>query len=351
MVVDDTIFYRKIITDILAELDYVEVVATANNGKTALHKIRTLKPDLLTLDVEMPIMNGLELMEKINQQGLNVECIMLSSKTQKSSEATIQALELGALDFIPKPDSDSADDNIKAIKTELTRLLKEYIYNRRFKEKPGKKPTATLKKPAAAPKPAEPLKRREKSQVIAIGVSTGGPNSLARLLPKIPGDIGIPILLVQHMPPLFTASLAHSLDRKSALKVKEAEDGEEIKANTVYIASGGKQMKVAANNGLKKAIRITDAPPENNCKPSADYLFRSVALEYGSKATFVIMTGMGSDGSKGLSVAKAAGSLAIVQDEASCVVYGMPKAVVEAGLADIVAPLDSLAQEIIKTVQ
>lgn len=350
MVVDDTIFYRKIVGDILAEIDGVEVVGTANNGKIALNKIRSLKPDLLTLDVEMPIMSGLELMEEINRQDMDVGCIMVSAKTQKGSEATMRALELGAFDFLSKPDNDSAEENIKAIKTELSTLIKGFIRHRRLKGKPGEKPAAVPKKPAVAPQPAKPLKRTEKSQVVALGISTGGPNSLLEVLPKLPGDIGIPILMVQHMPPIFTASLAQSLDRKCALRVKEAEDEEKVEANTVYIAPGGKQMKVAsAASGLYKMIKITDDPPENNCKPSVDYLFRSVAREYGSKATCVVMTGMGSDGKKGLSLAKAAGSIGIAQDEASSVIYGMPKAVVDAGLVDMVVPLDSMAQEISNT--
>ncbi|MCK5324046.1 MAG: chemotaxis protein CheB, partial [Desulfobulbaceae bacterium] len=194
-------------------------------------------------------------------------------------------------------------------------------------------------------------KRTEKSQAVAIGISTGGPNALNCLLPNLPGDLGAPVLLVQHMPPMFTASLAKSLDAKCSIKVKEAEDGEEVCANTVYIAPGGKQMKVASGAGLQKIIRITADPPENNCKPAVDYLFRSVAREYGSKSTCVIMTGMGSDGKLGLVVAKAGGAVAIAQDEESCVVYGMPKAVVDAGLPDIVVPLEAMAGEIIKTVQ
>ncbi|MFP3982293.1 MAG: chemotaxis response regulator protein-glutamate methylesterase [Desulfurivibrionaceae bacterium] len=351
MVVDDTIFYRKIVGDLLAEIDGVEMVGTANNGKIALNKIRSLKPDLLTLDVEMPIMSGLELMEEINRQDLDVGCIMLSAKTQKGSEATMRALELGAFDFISKPDNDSAEENIKAIKTELDKLIKGFIRHRRLRGEPGEKP-AVPKKPAVTPRPAKPLKRTEKSLVVALGISTGGPNSLLQVLPELPGDIGVPILLVQHMPPIFTASLAQSLDRKCALKVKEAEDQEKVEANTVYIAPGGKQMKVASGaGGLHRMIRITDDPPENNCRPSVDYLFRSVAREYGSKATCVIMTGMGSDGKQGMSVVKAAGSVGIAQDETSSVVYGMPKAVVDAGLVDIVASLDSMSQEISKTLQ
>jgi len=350
LVVDDTIFYRKIVSDILKELPDIKVVGTANNGQIALSRIKTLKPDLLTLDVEMPQMNGLELLEEIQKNSLAVDCVMLSSKTERGSEATMRALELGAFDFIAKPDDDSPEVNKKRIKENLVRLLRAYKLRKSLRNGPSPAPKAR-QSTASAPRPAaKPLKRNEKSQVVAIGISTGGPNALARLIPALPANIGVPILLVQHMPPVFTASLAANLDKKSPLTVKEAADGEEVLKNTVYLAPGGKQMKVATGGGLKKIIRISDDPPENNCKPSVDFLFRSVAREYGSKTTCVIMTGMGCDGRLGLKVAKASGAMAIAQDAETSVVYGMPKAVIEAGLADIVAPLGQIAKEIIKSV-
>ena len=364
LIVDDTILYRKIINDILSGMPNVEVVGMVNNGRTALSRIKSLKPDLLTLDVEMPIMNGLQVLEEIQQQELDVQTVMISSKTQRGSEATIKALELGAFDFIAKPDTSSPEENIAAIKKSLALIIqgmsRRIEMKRRFKSisSPGlQKPTVFKKpKPTTAAKPAtvstvvKSLKRTEKSAVIAIGISTGGPKALAEILPKLPGDINIPILLVQHMPEIFTASLAKSLDTKCALSVKEAEDGEVVQPNTVYIAAGGKQMKVASGAALQKIIRITDDPPENNCKPSVDYLFRSVAREYGAKSTGVIMTGMGADGKLGVTVTRASGSFTIVQDEASCVVYGMPKSVADAGLADVIVPLNSIADEILKTI-
>lgn len=193
-------------------------------------------------------------------------------------------------------------------------------------------------------------KRTEKSKVIAIGASTGGPKALADMIPKLKGDIGVPIFLVQHMPEMFTASLANNLNNKSTLVVKEAENGEQVKSNTVYVAPGGKQMKVASGVGLSKIVRITDDPSENNCRPAVDYLFRSIAREYGAESTCVVMTGMGSDGKLGLTVAKASGTFAIAQNEETCVVYGMPKAVVDADLVDVVTPLEKIAHEIMQTV-
>ena len=362
LIVDDTILYRKIINDILVGIPNVEVVGMVNNGKTALSRIVSLKPDLLTLDVEMPIMNGLQVLEEIQRQQLDVQTVMISSKTQRGSEATIKALELGAFDFIAKPDTTSLEENTQAIKKSLQLIIQGI--SRRLEMKRRFKPVATAgirqptlpvnKKPQAVAKPVSKtltslLQRTEKSDVIAIGVSTGGPKALGEMLPKLPGDINIPILVVQHMPEVFTASLARSLNAKCALNIKEAENGETVQPNTVYIAAGGKQMKIASGTGFQKVIRITDDPPENNCKPSVDYLFRSVAREYGAKSTCVIMTGMGADGKLGVTVTRASGSFTIAQDEESCVVYGMPKMVVEAGLADVVAPLGRIAEEILKT--
>lgn len=357
LVVDDTIFYRTIVSDILKTFPNVEVVGTANNGEIALARVKTLKPDLLTLDVEMPVMNGLELMLAINQQGLDADCLMLSSKTEKGSAITMQALTLGAFDFITKPDAATPEENIK----ELTKQLRKHItiYEQRLilKRKIGtqgmvKRPVSPQTLPTASASLAlspRQAKRTERSQAVAIGISTGGPNALNILMPKLPADLGVPVFLVQHMPPMFTASLAKCLNDRCKLTVKEAENGETVEANTVYIAPGGKQMKVASGSGLQKILRITDDPPENNCKPAVDYLFRSAAREYGSKLTCVVMTGMGTDGKLGMTVAKAAGAMTIAQDEATCVVYGMPKAVIDAGLPDIVAPLGSIDQAIVRS--
>jgi two-component system chemotaxis response regulator CheB len=195
-------------------------------------------------------------------------------------------------------------------------------------------------------------KKQTKSEIVGIGISTGGPNALTQMMPQFPADLGVPILIVQHMPPVFTKALADNLDSKCALEVKEAADGQPIRPNLALIAPGGKQMKVAASaDGTARIIRITDDPPENSCKPSVDYLFRSIAHQYGGRATGVIMTGMGSDGTLGSTLMKRNGSTVIAQDEATCVVYGMPKEAVDAGTVDVVAPLDKIAAEICGTVR
>ncbi len=359
MIVDDTIFYRKIIKDILDTLPDIEVVGTVNNGALAVNRIPSLNPDVITLDVEMPGMNGLQVLEEIREKKFDVTCIMVSSKTQEGSEATVKALELGAFDFVAKPDDDTTKGNIEYLTNALGKILalisRQHQIKKRLRQipstgisalKPGLLKTSTPAVPID-----RPFERAEKSAAIAIGISTGGPNALAQMLPKLPADINVPIFLVQHMPPLFSASLARSLDKKCRLSVKEAVNGEKVLPNVVYLAEGGKQMKVASGPGLSKMIRVTDDPPENNCKPAADYLFRSVAREYGSKSTCVIMTGMGNDGKLGVSVNRAAGGFIIAQNEESSVVYGMPKAVVDAGLADIVAPLGNIADEILKTLR
>lgn len=355
LVVDDTIFYRKIISEILATFPFVEVLGTANNGEIAMARIRLLKPDLLTLDVEMPAMNGLRVLQEIRGQDLPVDCLMLSSKTLQGCEITMQALELGAFDFITKPDDLSPEVNLDILTRELRRKLKIYSERMKMLASRGKR---VLGLPAVSPPSARPVitgipaatGRMEKSHAVAIGISTGGPYALNRVLPSLPGDIGVPIFLVQHMPPLFTESLAHSLDSKCRLTVKEAVDGEVVRKNYVYVAPGGKQMMVASGVDHTKVIRVTDAPPENNCRPSVDYLFRSVAREYGSKATCVVMTGMGTDGRLGLAVTRASGGVNIAQNEETCVVYGMPKAAIEAGLIHIIAPLDKIAESILRTV-
>ena len=359
LVVDDTIFYRKILKDLLSSIPDVEVVGTANNGKVALSRLKSLNPDLLTLDVEMPEMNGLEVLQEVQRQGADVECLMVSSLTQKGSEITVQALSMGALDFIAKPDASSVEENQALLKKAIEPKLRAFHRRRELKNlvkgRPGS-PKSTVSErevkdfDAVISKSKSAESRAEKSQAIALGVSTGGPNALNKVIPLLRAGLNVPVFIVQHMPKTFTSSLAQVLNKNSELEVKEGQNGELVRPNVVYIAPGGMQMKVASGAGGQRIIRVTDDPPENNCKPAVDYLFRSVAREYGSKATAVVMTGMGSDGKLGVKVMKSAGAICITQNAATCVVYGMPKAVVDAGMADVVAPLDAIAQEIHKTV-
>ncbi len=360
LVVDDTILYRKIVSDILAELPGVEVVGSASDGKIALSRIEFLKPDLVTLDVEMPAMNGLEVLSAIKARGLDVGVIMLSSFTQQGSDMTVKALELGAFDFVTKlQEGGDLAENKKAISGTLSVIVKAFMRRKEIRaafKAIAPPPSANGQ---AAPAPASVVhrmrsildKKRAPSEVVAIGVSTGGPNALASMMPRIPANLGVPILIVQHMPPRFTQSLASSLNTKCPIEVREAVDGEMLLPNVAYIAQGGKQMKVAVMGDGSKIVRITGDPPENGCRPSADYLFRSIAYTYKDRATGVIMTGMGSDGTLGLKLMKRFGAAIIAQDEATCVVYGMPKAPIEAGIVDVVSPLDQIAAEICRTVK
>jgi two-component system chemotaxis response regulator CheB len=360
LVVDDTILYRKIVSDVIAALPGVEVVGSAHNGKAAIAKLASLKPDLLTLDIEMPEMSGLEVLDHIQQHAPHIGAIMLSTLTQEGGAMTMKALELGAFDFIPKPQSGGMVENRKKIEAAIAPMLQAFRRSirvpgmRKAKTPPGKAaPIGGVRKPVSAgPRRLPPRLNRSRAEIVAIGISTGGPKALARMLPMIPRDIGVPIVIVQHMPPMFTRSLASSLAAKCQIAVREARQGEPIEPNTALIAPGGKQMKIVAGaDGKTRTIKITDDPPENSCKPSVDYLFRSVAHHYVGRATGVIMTGMGSDGTDGLKLLKQNGATIIAQDEASCVVFGMPKEAAESGLADAVVPLNQIADTIVKTVR
>lgn len=354
LVVDDTVVYRKIVSDVLAELPGVEVVGSAHNGKAALLKIKSLQPDLLTLDIEMPEMNGLEVLEHLKKEGSPVAAVMLSTLTHDGGAMTMRALELGAFDFIPKPQDGFMAENRETVKAALDPILKTFVRSRHIRTILSNSTIATLRRPSLVPvgRPSAAARGFENNaSIVGIGVSTGGPNALARMLPQLPGDIGVPIVIVQHMPPLFTQSLAKSLDTKCAITVREAVNGEPLLPNVAYIAPGGKQMKIVAGaDGRHRVVKITDDPPENSCKPSVDYLFRSIADHYLGRATGVIMTGMGSDGIKGLQAMKRNGAFLIAQDEATCVVFGMPKEPIAQGIIDVIAPLDRIAEEVTRTV-
>jgi two-component system chemotaxis response regulator CheB len=318
MVVDDTVLYRKIVSDALAALPGVEVVGSAHNGKAAITKLATLKPDLLTLDIEMPEMNGIEVLDHIHRHAPHIGAIMLSTLTHEGGAMTMKALELGAFDFIPKPQTGTMAENRNKIESAIAPIIRAFQRsvrnpdNLKTAPRPGK--AALAASPVIAPASRTVVRpfRRSKAEIVAIGISTGGPNALAKMLPMIPGDIGVPIVIVQHMPPMFTQSLANSLASKCAISVREARQGEPLVPNTAFIAPGGKQMKIVAGaDGKNRIIKITDDPPENSCKPSVDYLFRSVANHYVGRSTGVIMTGMGSDGTQGLKLLKKNGAMII----------------------------------------
>jgi two-component system chemotaxis response regulator CheB len=359
LVVDDTAVFRRIISDALAGVSGVEVVGTASNGRLAMARMAALQPDLVTLDIEMPEMNGIEVLEGMAASGTKAGVIMLSALTVRGGEMTVRALELGAFDFLTKPERGTAEANLEDLRARLLPMIRAFERRREIRailrgDESRSAPDAVrpvLAAPAAALcRPARVL-RRAGPPLVLIGVSTGGPSALARLVPALPGDLGAPVFIVQHMPAMFTQPLAASLDQKSAIRVKEAQDGEAAQVNCAYVAPGGRQMKLAAGPKGEIIVRITDDPPENGCRPAVDYLFRSAALHFPGRAVAAILTGMGNDGTAGLRMLKRGGCFSIAQDEASCVVFGMPKEAIQAGVVDAVAPLDTIGAAIARSVR
>lgn len=340
LVVDDSGFMRKAIARMVSTDPELVVIGTASDGMDAIEQIAKLKPDVITLDVEMPRMNGLETLKVIMAKH-PLPVVMVSSLTTEGARETIKALELGALDFVAK-NLDDLSLNILKIEKEIVTKLKavgrKKVYPR----------LATISK-----EPAEIIRSRPyigKVSIVAIGVSTGGPKALQEVLPLIPKDFPAAILLVQHMPKGFTAPFADRLRQLSKMEVKEAEHGEIIRAGVAYIAPGGFHMKAVRKRPTEVVIDISSTPSDTLHKPSVDVMMTSVSLAYGGKCLGVMMTGMGSDGLEGLRAMKRTGAKTLAQNKESCVVYGMPKAVVEAGLADKVVPLSKLAGEIVNMV-
>ncbi|MBI5534145.1 MAG: chemotaxis response regulator protein-glutamate methylesterase [Deltaproteobacteria bacterium] len=365
LVVDDSVVYRKLMTELLSGIAGVVVVGAECNGRTALTRIEELAPDLVTLDIEMPGMDGLAVLEELRTRKLEVGVLMVSSHTVRGGELTIRALELGAFDFVTKPQHGALEDNRFSLAVSLQAIVKAFVAGHRIRgmlrkvaPRPPRSPSPpalTASAPALSLPPAARTPRQShppawKVGLVLIGVSTGGPNALGRVIPALEAELDAPVVVVQHMPAVFTRSLAARLDAQSALRVKEAEDGEAIEPGSVYIAPGGRQLRVAMAAG-RRQIRITDDPPEMNCKPSVDYLFRSVSLLPSHGVLGVIMTGMGSDGMLGCRLLKRAGAQIIAQDEASSVVFGMPRAAIDAGVVDKVCSLDSIAEEITRAVR
>jgi two-component system chemotaxis response regulator CheB len=351
LVVDDTSLFRRVISDALAGIPDVEVVGTASNGKLALARIAALRPDLVTLDIEMPEMNGIEVLEVMHVSGQKATVVMLSSLTVKGGQMTIRALEAGAFDFITKPEGKSQDESLLQLRDSLRPIIQTLARQREIRSilksratKPGG-PSPSVPDAGAARTPG-----RKGAPIVLIGVSTGGPAALAELLPAWPEKIGAPIFIVQHMPALFTEALAQRLQTKSAIRVKEAQNGELAQADCAYLAPGGRQMKLGPGPRGAISISITDDPPENACRPSVDYLFRSVALNFPGRSIAAILTGMGNDGTAGTRMLKRGGSFTIAQDEASCVVFGMPREAIQAGVIDSVVPLNQIAGAIVRAI-
>ncbi len=343
LIVDDTVTYRKIVADVLAGCPGVEVVGTAANGRIAVQKLGQQATDLLVLDLEMPEMNGQAVLEELRRRNSPTGAIMLSAFTAQGAAATLAALATGAFDFVLKPSGTSMEANVEHLRRELRGKLTAYARRRSVQHNlpstSGRGAGGEGGSGAAGP-----------PQVVALGISTGGPKALTEMVPQLPANLPVPLLIVQHMPPVFTRSLADDLNNRTPLTVREGVDGQPIRAGEVWIAPGGRQMKVQRENG-QVLLRITDDPPENSCRPSVDYLFRSVAEVYGGRAVGVIMTGMGNDGSLGCRRLKRGGAVIVAQDAATCVVFGMPREPIEKGIADVVAPLGQIAAEITRLVR
>lgn len=343
LVVDDSVVIRRLVTQALEGEPDIEVVGTASSGRLALAKLPLLQPDVVTLDIEMPDLDGLATLPLLRADYPRLPVIMFSTLTERGAASTLEALALGATDYVTKPsNTGSMDVALQRVREDLVPKI------RAFCPRAGTpRPIAPAPRPAVATRP--PAGPAAMVQAVVIGVSTGGPSTLAELVPHLPADLGAPVLICQHMPPVFTRLLAERLDGRSGLHVHEGADGDVVTPGGVWIAPGGLHMVVQRANG-RTVIRTNNAPPENSCRPAADPLLRSAVETYGAGVLAVILTGMGQDGLRGCEFVVEAGGRVLAQDERTSVVWGMPGYVSRAGLADKVLPLDEIANEITRRV-
>jgi len=360
LVVDDAVVVRRIVTNVLGDEPDLDVVGTAPNGRIALQKIEQLNPDLVTLDIEMPVMDGLETLKAIRKTHPRLPVIMFSTLTERGAAVTMEALMHGANEYVTKPANvGSVTEAMERIREELVPKIQALTGLAPRPTKAAPTSTHTPQPTAPAPSartlgrgPAQPAGRRPATrtpelpvQAVVIGVSTGGPNALAVLIPALPKDLGVPVLIVQHMPPMFTRLLAERLDGASSLAVREAGHDEWVEPGHVLLAPGGRHLEVH-RKGTRVYTALTDGPLENSCRPAADVLLRTASRAYGAGTLGVIMTGMGGDGRRGTEHVRDVGGHVLVQDEATSVVWGMPGAAVQAGTVDAVVPLPELAAAI-----
>ncbi|GAA2647752.1 protein-glutamate methylesterase/protein-glutamine glutaminase [Paractinoplanes durhamensis] len=379
LVVDDSVVVRRLIVDALGGAENIEVVGTASNGLLAQAKIDQLKPDVITMDIEMPQMDGIEAVRELRKRHKQIPVIMFSTLSAAGASATLEALAAGATDYVTKPSNvGSVNESIAAVRSELVPKIHALGGRRRvapgappgrpsapaapIRTRPGAAPPRAGLPPAGPPgrpgappsgAPPRPAKRGTpggKVDILAIGSSTGGPDALTKVLTGLPSDIAVPIVITQHMPPVFTKMFAERLDRSTPLHVVEAGDGMELQPGWAYIAPGDSHL-VLHRRGTATLTQLSSAPPENSCRPAVDVMFRSVAALYGASAYATVLTGMGHDGRGGAKVLRDAGAEILAQDEATSVVWGMPGAVVGAGLADEVLPLERIAAHLINRVK
>ncbi len=339
LVVDDSAVIRKLVTDALAADPQIEVIGSAPNGQVAVEKVAQLSPDAVTMDIEMPVMNGIDAVRAIRRTHRRLPIVMFSTLTERGASATLDALTAGASDYVTKP------SNVSGFAQSQANVREQLI--------PKLKALTGIGVRSAAPSgrlPAQPAgprgQRTGPYQAIALGCSTGGPDALSKVLSGLPASLPVPVLIVQHMPPVFTRLLAQRLDMTCPLRVTEAVEGDEVVPGRVLIAPGGSHLEVR-RRGTSVVVRLSDAPPENFCRPAVDVLFRTAVNVYADRLLAVVLTGMGRDGEKGARLVRTAGGEVIVQDEATSVVWGMPGAVTNAGLADKVVPLTRVPAEVL----
>jgi len=371
LVVDDSSFFRRRVSEIINSDPRLEVVGSAVNGKEAVELTNKLQPDVITMDIEMPVMDGITAVREI-MKSAPTPILMFSSLTHEGAKATLDALDAGALDFLPKKFEDIArnrDEAVSLLQKRVGELARKRVFMRRSvrpaatpapaagreQNKPalGRATTATGTATRPAPRtaaPAKPMARFKSSgkkyQLMAIGTSTGGPVALQKILTKLPANFPYPIVLIQHMPATFTAAFAARLNNLCKIGVKEAEDGDALKPGMAYLAPGGQQMMLDGRPGSSR-IRIIDGGERMNYKPCVDVTFGSAAKIYHDKVLSMVLTGMGADGREGARMLKSSGSTIWAQDEESCVVYGMPQAVAKAGISSEDLPLDRIAERIL----
>jgi two-component system, chemotaxis family, protein-glutamate methylesterase/glutaminase len=342
LVVDDSAFMRKFITDLLFENPQIEVVGAARNGKEALEKVSLLNPDVVTLDVEMPIMNGIDALKQIMKEH-PLPVVMLSSTTTEGAKNTIIAMQYGAIDFVAKPSGEISLDLYKVKEELINKVLLASRANVRAISKDNASEIIM--------NPMYDKRAYQRKKIVCIGTSTGGPRALQQVLTRLPENIAAPIMIVQHMPKGFTKSLAQRLDSLSQITVKEAEDGETLQNGTAYIAPGGFHLLVRESNGSLTAC-VEQSPLRNGHRPSVDVLFESISALTDYEKIAVIMTGMGSDGTAGLKKLKENGNTKVIAEaQETAIVFGMPRAAIQANVVDLIVPLEQIAEMIVKYVE
>jgi two-component system, chemotaxis family, protein-glutamate methylesterase/glutaminase len=352
LVVDDAVVFRRMVSEELSNDPALDVVGTAANGRIALERMAQVSPDLVILDVEMPEMDGLATLAALRKTYPRLPVIMFSALTERGAEATLDALALGATDYFAKPASAGGlDASLAVIREQLIPKIKALFAGARVKTDAKAGPGPRVVAPAAAGQaPRRPALRPGPIEALAIGTSTGGPNALVEVLGALPPNFPVPILIVQHMPPMFTRLLAERLSAQFPIRAQEGIPGSVLQPGDAWIAPGDHHM-IVVRDGQQAQILLNQDPPENSCRPAVDVLLRSVAKAYGPNSLTVILTGMGQDGLRGCEAVREAGGQILAQDEATSVVWGMPGHVARAGLADRVLPLAMIGDEIRRTLQ